>query len=56
MDEYSDNSEALRDFGVDVLTQISTRLLEEGAPGIHFFTLNKPDSVLKICANLGLSR
>ena len=56
MDEYSDNSEALIDFGVDVLTQISTRLLEEGVPGIHFFTLNKPRSVLKICANLGLSR
>ena len=56
MDEYSDNSEALIDFGVDVLTQISTRLLEEGVPGIHFFTLNKPCPVLKICANLGLSR
>ena len=56
MDEYSDNREALEDFGVDVLTQITTRLLEEGAPGIHFFTLNKTDSVLKICANLDLIR
>tara|TARA_Y100001935_G_scaffold242605_1_gene233183 strand:- start:1128 stop:1901 length:774 start_codon:yes stop_codon:yes gene_type:complete len=56
MDEYSDNREALEDFGVDVLTQITTRLLEAGAPGIHFFTLNKTDSVLKICANLDLIR
>ena len=54
MDEYSDNGEALREFGVDVLTQISSRLIEEGAPGIHFFTLNKMDSVLKICANLDM--
>ena len=56
LDEYSDNMEALRDFGVDVLTQMSTRLLEEGVPGIHFFTLNKTDSVQQICANLELIR
>ena len=55
MDEYSDNGEVLREFGVDVLTQISSRLIEEGAPGIHFFTLNKMDSVRKICANLDLT-
>ena len=56
MDEYSDNSEALIDFGMmfdpDKYTSFGGR-----SSGHSFFcTLNKPRSVLKICANLGLSR
>ena len=54
MDEYSNDVEALQDFGVEVLSQMSARLIDAGVPGIHFFTLNKTKAVLKICDNLNI--
>jgi adenosylmethionine-8-amino-7-oxononanoate aminotransferase len=38
----ADDVESLRAFGHDVVTALCMRLLEGGAPGIHFYTLNQP--------------
>jgi methylenetetrahydrofolate reductase (NADPH) len=39
---FADDVESLRAFGHDVVTALCVRLLEGGAPGIHFYTLNQP--------------
>jgi methylenetetrahydrofolate reductase (NADPH) len=39
---FADDVDSLRAFGHDVVTALCQRLLEGGAPGIHFYTLNQP--------------
>jgi methylenetetrahydrofolate reductase (NADPH) len=39
---FADDAASLKAFGHDVVTALCARLLEAGAPGIHFYTLNQP--------------
>ncbi|MFO1258288.1 MAG: methylenetetrahydrofolate reductase [NAD(P)H] [Gammaproteobacteria bacterium] len=48
------NSEALFDFGVDVVSRLCDELIQGGAPGLHFYTLNQHKASIKICQNLKL--
>lgn len=43
----------VRDLGVEVATELCTRLVEAGAPGVHLYTLNRAESVRRIWRNLG---
>jgi len=52
--EESGDQESIRAFGEEVVTDLCRRLLELGAPGIHFYTLNRANASLKLCRNLGL--
>jgi len=38
---YGDDTESIRAFGLDVITQLCERLLAGGAPGLHFYSLNQ---------------
>lgn len=38
---YGDDSDSIRAFGLDVVTQLCQRLLDGGAPGLHFYSLNQ---------------
>src|SRR5512134_2488007 len=41
LEGYRDDSASIRAFGLDVVTALCARLLEAGAPGLHFYTLNQ---------------
>ncbi|WP_100444965.1 methylenetetrahydrofolate reductase [NAD(P)H] [Glycomyces xiaoerkulensis] len=47
-----DDREAIRDIGVEVATSLGERLLAEGAPGLHFTTLNHSRSTRRVWQNL----
>jgi methylenetetrahydrofolate reductase (NADPH) len=50
-----DDREAIRAFGLDVVTDLCQRLLDGGAPGLHFYTMNQAGPTLAIGARLGLT-
>jgi methylenetetrahydrofolate reductase (NADPH) len=44
---------ALRRAGVEIATELSLALLDGGAPGLHFYTLNRSTATLEVFADLG---
>jgi methylenetetrahydrofolate reductase (NADPH) len=55
LDELGDNDAAVAEFGIEYATRQCGELLRSGAPGIHFYTLNKAASTVRILKNLGLA-
>jgi 5,10-methylenetetrahydrofolate reductase len=55
LESYQDNSESLTAFGIDLITELCETLLENGAPGLHFYTMNQIEPTRSIIENLGLN-
>jgi len=54
LEGFADDRESLKAFGEDVVTDLCHQLLEAGAPGIHFYTMNQVTPTMAIWKNLGL--
>ncbi len=54
LEGFGDDREAIATFGEEVVTRLCRQLLEGGAPGLHFYTMNRAEPTLNIWKNLGL--
>jgi methylenetetrahydrofolate reductase (NADPH) len=51
----ADDPKAVRRLGIEEASRLTQRLLDEGAPGIHFYTLNRSKATREVWANLSLA-
>jgi len=49
---FGDDGASIKSFGLDVVSALCERLLDGGAPGLHFYTLNQANATLEICRRL----
>ena len=56
LDELGEDDAAAAEFGIEYAARQCQDLLKQGAPGIHFYTLNKANSTVKVIKLLGLPR
>ena len=54
LEAYADDKESLQDFGLDVVSNLCNQLLEQGVPGLHFYTLNQANATTAIQRNLSI--
>ena len=54
MEGFGDDTASVRAFGLDVVTDICDKVLSQGAPGLHFYTLNQAGLSSTIWQRLGL--
>ena len=52
-ESYGDDAESIRAYGLDVVTALCERLIQIGAPGLHFYTLNQASLTTEIVKRLG---
>ncbi|MDQ6751373.1 MAG: methylenetetrahydrofolate reductase [Actinomycetota bacterium] len=51
--EVADQPDEVRRIGIEHATLLGRNLLDAGAPGLHFYTMNRAAATLQVCANLG---
>jgi len=54
LEGFGDDLDSIRAFGLDVTTDLCDRLIEGGAPGLHFYTLNRAGPTCTVWERLGL--
>jgi len=55
LDRLGDDDAAATELGIAYATRQCQELLDAGAPGLHFYTLNKSYSTVQVLKNLGLA-
>ena len=50
---YGDDTASIKALGLDMVTDLCDRLLSQGAPSLHFYTLNQAGLVSTVCQRLG---
>jgi methylenetetrahydrofolate reductase (NADPH) len=54
LEGFGDDLQAIRSYGGEIVIQLCERLLQGGAPGLHFYTMNQAKPVLDIWQTLSL--
>ncbi|QOJ23742.1 MAG: methylenetetrahydrofolate reductase [NAD(P)H] [Gammaproteobacteria bacterium] len=54
LESFGDDSQSIQAFGLDIVTDLCERLLQAGAPGLHFYTLNSANLTSIIWQRLNL--
>lgn len=54
LESYGDDKDSIKAFGEEVISEMCQQLLEAGAPGLHFYSMNVSKPSLAIWKNLGL--
>jgi len=54
LEDVKDDDNAVTEYGIDIVTRLCERLLAMGAPGLHFYTMNRSEISLRVLKNLGL--
>ncbi len=52
--DYGDDKASIKAFGIDVISRMSQDLLDNGAPGLHFYTLNNAEVTMAVWKQLSL--
>ncbi len=55
LQDFGDDRASIQAFGIDITTRLCERLVSEGAPGLHFYTMNQFEAAVAVCANLDLA-
>lgn len=53
LEAYGDDGDSICQFGEEVISRMCQQLLDGGAPGLHFYTLNQAGASLAVVRNLG---
>ena len=56
LEAYGDDTDSIQAYGEQVITQMCERLLQGGAPGLHFYSMNQAEPSLATWNNLKLPR
>lgn len=56
LEGYGDDLASIRDFGFDVVFTMCERLLDGGAPGLHFYSMNRTEPTRTLWKALGLGK
>ena len=54
LEAYGDDIDSIRSLGTEVVTKLCQQLLDMGAPGLHFYTMNQAEPTLAIWERLGI--
>ncbi len=55
LEAYGDDTASIRAFGTEVVTRLCQRLLDDGAPGLHFYSMNQAVPSEAVWKNLNLA-
>jgi methylenetetrahydrofolate reductase (NADPH) len=55
LEALGDDNESIKAFGVDVVSELCNVLMENEAPGLHFYTMNTAEPTITLIENIGLT-
>jgi len=55
LEAFGDDTDSIKSFGIDVISKMCQHLLDEGAPGLHFYSMNQSAPTQQIVNNLNLA-
>ena len=55
-ESFGDDSDSIKAFGLDVVSDLCEKLIAAGAPGLHFYSMNQAGPTIALYDRLGLTR